>query len=203
MIIPLFPLNAVLFPGGRLPLRVFEARYMDMVTACLKDNSPFGIALIATGGEASKRGHAPAKPHATGTLAHVGEWDMPQLGILNIIAQGTQRFRLLHQWVEASGLIRAEIALPDDPGPLALPDAYQRLIPLLRAILDELGDADNAPAQPHRFDDAQWVGMRFAEILPIPATAKQTLLEVDDSIDRLEIIYRFLASKSLLPEEEK
>ena len=89
----------------------------------------------------------------------------------------------------------------DDPATQALPGAYQRLIPLLRAILVEMGDADNAPAQPHRFDDAQWVGMRFAEILPIPAAAKQTLLEVDDSVDRLEIISRFLASKSLLPDE--
>ncbi|MBK6908613.1 MAG: LON peptidase substrate-binding domain-containing protein [Rhodocyclaceae bacterium] len=201
MIIPLFPLGAVLFPGGRLPLRIFEARYMDMATACLKDNSPFGICLIASGAEVSKSGSAPAKPHATGTLAQVGEWDMPQLGILNIIAHGTQRFRLLRQWVEPSGLMRGEIALPDDPATQALPGAYQRLIPLLRAILVEMGDADNAPAQPHRFDDAQWVGMRFAEILPIPAAAKQTLLEVDDSVDRLEIIYRFLASKSLLPDE--
>lgn len=201
MIIPLFPLPVVLFPGARLPLRIFEARYMDMATACLRDNTPFGIALLAGGGEVAKAGTDPSRPHATGTLAHVGECDMAQLGILNIIAVGSERFRLLRHWSEPLGLMRGEVVIAESATRTPLPAAYQRLVPLLRAILGELGSAANAPAIPHRFDDAQWVGMRFAEILPIPAIAKQTLLEVDDDIDRLEIIYRFLASKALLPDE--
>lgn len=200
MIVPLFPLQTVLFPGGRLPLRVFETRYMDMIKDCLKDDSPFGISLLAAGAEVAKPGAPSAKPHATGTLATVAEWDMAQLGILDIVALGGQRYRLLRHWAEPSGLLRGEIVL-DESVPQPVPDAYLRLLPLLRAILDELGDANNAPARPHRLDDAHWVGMRFAEILPIPALAKQTLLEVDDDIDRLEIIHRFLASKSLLPDE--
>lgn len=201
MIIPLFPLQSVLFPGGRLPLRIFETRYMDMIKACLKDESPFGICLLASGNEVARPGQAAAKPHGTGTLAYISEWDMPQLGILNITALGGQRFRLLRHWTEPSGLTCGEAVLLDEPRAVrAVPDQYERMMPLLHAVIRELGDAPNAPATPHRFDDAHWVGLRFAEILPIPAAAKQTLLEVDDDIDRLEIIFRFLASKSLLPE---
>lgn len=193
MIIPIFPLQSVLFPGGRLPLRIFETRYMDMAKVCLKDGTPFGVCLIEHGEEVG----AVARPHGVGTLAHIADWDMPQLGVLNITAQGGSRFRIVEQWAEPSKLLRAEVeAIPDAPVQ-AIPGAYARLVPLLRAIVDELGD--KGPATPHRFFDAGWLGMRYAEVLPIPGLAKQKLLEVDDSIDRLEIIYRFLESKNLLP----
>lgn len=201
MMIPLFPLQSVLFPGGRLPLRIFEQRYMEMAKACFKESGSFGICLIARGEEVARPGRKPAEPHAVGTLAHIADWDMPQLGVLNIIAQGGERFRLLRHWTEASGLLRGEIELIAAPAVLPVPGAYARLVPLLRAIVDEMGaDAPNAPATPHRFFDAGWLGMRYAEVLPIPVAAKQKLLEVDDSIDRLEIIYRFLESKGLLPD---
>lgn len=196
MQIPLFPLGSVLFPGGRLPLRIFETRYMDMAKRCLRDASPFGICLIADGQETG----APAKPHATGTLAHISDWDMEQLGILNVVATGTQRFRITASSAAPSGLLSGEVVLLDEPAVVPIPGQFARLIPLLRAILGELGDAANAPATPHRFYDAGWVGLRYAELLPIPASARQMLLEVDDSVDRLEIVFRFLASKSLLPD---
>ena len=201
MIIPLFPLQSVLFPGGRLPLRIFEQRYMDMATACLKESASFGICLIAKGEEVARAGRKPAQPHAVGTLAHIADWDMQQLGVLNIIAQGGERFRVLRHWVEDSGLMRGEIELIAAPSVLPVPGAYARLVPLLRAIVEEMAaDAPNAPAMPHRFFDAGWLGMRYAEVLPIPVVARQKLLELDDSIDRLEIIYRFLESKGLLPD---
>ena len=197
MIIPLFPLQSVLFPGGRLPLRIFEQRYMDMAKVCLKDSTPFGICLIASGAEVATPGAPTAKPHTTGTLAHLADWDMPQLGVLNVTAQGSQRFRILRHWNEPSQLLSAEVELIADEEALPLPDAYARLLPLLRVIVADLGPL--APTVPHRFFDAGWVGMRYAEVLPIPPAAKQKLLEVEDSIDRLEIIYRFLDGKGLLP----
>ena len=201
MIISLFPLRSVLFPGGRLPLRIFEQRYMEMAKVCLKESTSFGLCLIARGEEVARAGQKPAEPHAVGTLAHIADWDMPQLGVLNIIAQGGDRFRLLRHWVEDSGLLRGEIELITAPAVLPIPGAYARLVPLLRAIVDEMATAaPNAPATPHRFFDAGWLGMRYAEVLPIPLVAKQKLLEVEDSIDRLEIIYRFLESKGLLPD---
>ena len=193
MIIPIFPLQSVLFPGGRLPLRIFETRYMDMAKVCLKEGTPFGLCLIEHGEEVG----AVAHPHSVGTLAHIADWDMPQLGVLNVTVQGGSRFRISKHWAEPSKLLRAEVeALPDAPVQ-PIPGAYARLVPLLRVIVEELGT--NGPATPHQFFDAGWLGMRYAEVLPIPGVAKQKLLEVEDSIDRLEIIYRFLESKDLLP----
>ncbi|MEI8161731.1 MAG: LON peptidase substrate-binding domain-containing protein [Betaproteobacteria bacterium] len=203
MIIPLFPLQSVLFPGGRLPLRIFEQRYMDMAKVCLKESGSFGVCLIASGEEvlegAPRAARKPAEPNAVGTLAHIADWDMQQLGVLEIVAQGGERFRLLRHWSEESGLLRGEIELIAAPAALPVPGPYVRLVPLLRAIIDEMGAA-RAPATPHRFFDAGWVGMRYAEVLPIPVVARQKLLEIEDSIDRLEIIYRFLESKGLLPD---
>ena len=201
MIVPLFPLQSVLFPGGRLPLRIFEQRYMDMATVCLKESASFGICLIAEGEEVARAGATPAEPHRVGTLAHIADWDMQTLGVLDIIAQGGERFRLRRHWIEDSGLLKGEIELIAAPPVLPVPGAYARLVPLLRAIVDEMvAGASRAPAVPHRFHDAGWLGMRYAEVLPIPIAAKQKLLEMDDSIDRLEIIYRFLESKGLLPD---
>jgi len=201
MIVPLFPLQSVLFPGGRLPMRIFEQRYMDMAKACLKDSSSFGICLIQRGEEVSRPGQKPAQPHSVGTLAHIADWDMQQLGVLEIIAQGGDRFRVLRHWPEESGLLMGEVELLSAPAAVPVPAPYARLVPLLRAIVAEMkGGAPNAPATPHRFFDAGWLGMRYAEVLPIPVLAKQKLLEIEDGIDRLEIIYRFLESKGLLPD---
>ncbi|MBI5792333.1 MAG: LON peptidase substrate-binding domain-containing protein [Rhodocyclales bacterium] len=200
MIVPLFPLGSVLFPGGRLPLRIFEQRYMDMAKACFKESGSFGICLIAAGEEVARPGEKPAEPHAVGTLAHIADWDMQQLGVLDIVAQGGDRFRLKRHWVEPSGLLRGEVDLIESPPVLPVPGSYARLVPLLRAIVADLGTAASAPATPHRFFDAGWLGMRYAELLPIPLVARQKLLEIEDSIDRLEIIYRFLESKGLLPD---
>jgi Lon protease-like protein len=201
MIIPLFPLQSVLFPGGRLPLRIFEQRYMDMAAACLKDSTAFGICLIAAGEEVARPGRKAAEPHRVGTLAQITDWDMPQLGVLNIVAQGGERFRLRRHWVEDSGLLRGEVEPIESPAVLPVPGDYARLVPLLRAIVAGMADgAPNAPAQPYRFFDAGWLGMRYAEVLPIPMLARQKLLELEDSIDRLEIIYRYLEGKGLLPD---
>ena len=200
MIVPLFPLRSVLFPGGRLPLRIFEQRYMDMAKTCFKESGSFGICLIAVGEEVARPGEKPAEPHAVGTLAHIADWDMQQLGVLDIVAQGGDRFRLRRHWVEPSGLLRGEVELIESPPVLPVPGSYARLVPLLRAIVADLGATPGAPATPHRFFDAGWLGMRYAELLPIPLVARQKLLEIEDSIDRLEIIYRFLESKGLLPD---
>jgi len=201
MIVPLFPLQSVLFPGGRLPMRIFEQRYMDMAKSCLKDSSSFGICLIQRGEEVARSGQKPAQPHSVGTLAHIADWDMQQLGVLEIVAQGGERFRVLRHWAEDSGLLLGEVELLPAPAVVPVPAPYARLVPLLRAIVAEMkGGASSAPATPHRFFDAGWLGMRYAEVLPIPALAKQKLLEIEDSIDRLEIIYRFLESKGLLPD---
>ena len=189
--LPLFPLQTVLFPGGALPLKIFEQRYMDMAKACLKADAPFGVCLIAQGAEVG----APAEPHAVGTLARIAKWDMEQLGVLQLVVHGTQRFRVLRHRAEPSGLVLGDIELLPDPAPQPVPSDCAGLVALLRAIVTDLGEA--GPPPPHRFDDAAWVGHRFCEVLPIPNTARQMLLELDDATALLAIVKKYLVQKKL------
>lgn len=188
--IPLFLLNTVLYPGGRLPLRVFETRYMDMVKDCLRNDMPFGVCLLETGDEVLAPDGVAGQPQAMGTLATVADWDMPQLGILNIAAQGGQRFRVLAQRTHRNGLVSARVEVLPDPAVTPIPGDYARLVPMLRSLLEAL--EEGAPPQPHRFYDANWVAFRWAEILPLPLDTRQALLEIEDGAERLELIYRFL-----------
>lgn len=195
--IPLFLLNTVLHSGGRLELRVFETRYMDMVKASLRDAQPFGICLIEQGEEVAQDTAAPAVPYRVGTLAHIADWDMPQLGILNLVVHGAERFRVLEQTLEDSGLLRARVELLPEPAVTPIPGDYARLVPMLRALLEALEDA--MPPEPHRFHDAAWVADRWAELLPLPMTLRQVMLEMSDGVERLEAIYRFLESDDDAP----
>jgi uncharacterized protein len=176
--VPLFPLNTVLFPGGRLPLRIFEQRYMEMAKACLKEGSPFGVCLIREGKEVGE----PAIPAEVGTLARITTWDMPQLGVLEVLAVGGKRFRLRARRVEAGGLARGEVDLLDDDQDAAIPEHCGRCVKILQRVIDEQPDLLEAP----QLGSAAWVGSRLAELLPLPLDAKQELLELADARTRLE-----------------
>ena len=190
--IALFPLNTVLFPDGVLSLKVFEQRYLDMAATCLRDKSPFGVCLIASGHEVG----AAAVPHAIGTLAQIALADMPQLGILLLTVRGGRRFRVVSQATQPDGLLRAQVELLAEAPPQAVQEAQQGLVPLLRKIASDLGP-EKMP-EPHRFDDAAWVGYRLSEVVPVQALAKQKLLELDDPLSRLEVIFAYLAQRKLV-----
>lgn len=190
--LPIFPLNTVLFPGGVLPLRVFEPRYMDMVKECMRAQTPFGVCLIERGREVGE----PAVPHAVGSSARITHWDMQQLGVLQVTALGGQRFAIRERWVEPTGLARARVRWLDPEASHPVPEPLNALVPLLQAIVADAGP-ERMP-EPHRFDDATWVGYRFSEVLPIPLLARQKLLELDDGISRLEIIRAYLAQRGLV-----
>ena len=190
--LPLFPLNTVLFPGSLLPLKIFEQRYLDMAAACLKDNTPFGICLIDKGSEVG----GGAVPHPVGTLASIASWEMEQLGILMITAQGGRRFRILDSQPGPGNLLEATVELLAETGPIPLPPERERLIPLLRRIVGDLG-SERMP-EPHRYDEAEWVGYRITEVLPIQNLAKQKLLELDDPLARLESLEKDLSQRKLL-----
>src|SRR5271169_3389124 len=134
--IPLFPLNTVLFPGSLLPLRVFEQRYLEMAKACLRDSAPFGVCLIREGAEVG----TPATHEDVGCLAHITHWDMQQLGVLQLVAQGGRRFRLLAKRIRAGGLILARIErLPEDAdSPVA--EKFGACRQLLERIIAEHGE---------------------------------------------------------------
>ncbi len=190
--LPLFPLQTVLFPGGVLPLRIFEPRYMDMAGECLRTKAPFGICLISEGEEVG----APAVPHLIGTTARILSWDMPQTGILQVTVRGERRFRILGCEAGKNGLIRGQVEMLPESVIEALPEVAAALVPLLKLIAADLG-LERLP-EPHCFDDAEWVGMRFSEVLPVSNLARQKLLELDKPRDRLEVIWRFLEQKGLL-----
>lgn len=189
--IPLFPLNTVLFPGGVQPLKIFEQRYLDMAAACLKEDTPFGICLIDAGGEVGEA----AVPHTVGTLASIANWEMEQLGILMIDAIGGRRFRILDHEVGADKLLIASVELLAEPE-VPLPQHRERLLPLLQRVIGDLGPA--RMPEPHRYDDAAWVGYRLTEVLPVQNLAKQKLLELEDPLSRLEILETFLDQRKLL-----
>lgn len=190
--IPLFPIGGVLFPGGVLTLKVFEQRYLDMAAACMKNGTPFGLCLIASGKEVGE----PAVPHPVGTLALIDQGDMPQFGILILSIHGGSRFRILSRTTQADGLLRAQVELLPEKEGRKIPAAQRSLLPLLKKVAGDLGP-EKMP-EPHAFDDATWVGYRLSEILPIQALAKQKLLELDDPVSRLEILFTYLAQRKLV-----
>lgn len=191
MEIPIFPLNAVLFPGGLLPLRVFEQRYMEMVKTCLKEEQPFGVCLIKEGEEVGPA----ALPQEVGCLARIVDWDMQQPGILNLKVLGGQRFSIGEQRVEKDGLIVAQATFQSPEEPQPIPPDLTTCVTVLKGIVEKLG-AENFQ-QPFHYDDAAWVGYRLAEALPLKLPAKQAMLEMNDSIMRLRILHKFLGQQGL------
>ena len=185
MRVPLFPLHTVLFPGGPLPLRIFEARYLDMVSDCLKRDAPFGILLIREGSETG-----PATTYEVGTLARITDWYQGSDGLLGITALGEARFRLVSASRRPDGLNTGEVKTLPEPVPVPLPEDLRPLARMLESVLDDLGRLYEP--LPRRYDDAAWVSYRFAEILPISPDEKQVCLETDDPLARLQLVRRAL-----------
>jgi uncharacterized protein len=190
--IPLFPLKTVLFPGGILPLRVFETRYIDMTRECLKNKQPFGVCLIHAGAEVG----APAVPEAVGTLAEIVDCDMEQLGVLQVRVRGGQRFRISSTEANAQGLLRAEINLLQPEPAIALDPQFNACAALLKIMAADA--SKSLIEEPYRFEDSSWVSYRLTESLPIPLTAKQKMLELEEPVLRLEILQRFLEQRGLI-----
>ena len=182
IVIPLFPLQAVLFPGGPLPLRIFETRYTDMVGRCAREQTPFGVVLIQEGEEAGEV----ATTATVGCTAHIADFYTLSDGLLGISCLGGRKFRAERVWREASGLNMAEVDwLPEEPRIALAPD-YSRLADLVRRALTELEEQYEHVEK--RFDDASWVGSRLAELLPLQLLDKQVLLEMSDPVARLDAL---------------
>ena len=194
----LFPLQAVLFPGGLLGLKVFEARYLDLIARCLRERAPFGVVLLKSGTEVRKAGE-PIAFESIGTTAELLEVDSAQAGILLARCKGSQRFEIRSSRQQGDGLWLARVTpiAGDEPsGPsAALVAAASALTDAIRAI-DALGQQPFL--LPHRFDDAGWVANRWCEILPIPAEARQRLMALRDPAARLEVVAEFLRSQGVV-----
>ncbi len=187
--LPLFPLNTVLFPGGRLPLRIFERRYMDMASACLREDAPFGVCLIREGTEVGEA----AIPEPVGCLAHIVEWDMQQLGVLHVIVRGGRRFRITERRAQADQLLRATVELLPEEDDAPVPDSLNACAKLLERAIAQ---APELVPEPRKLDSCVWVGARIAEALPLPLAAKQQLMEMSDGLARLEEVHRLLQGEA-------
>lgn len=200
MQIPLFPLRSVLFPGGLLPLQIFEVRYLDMINRCHAAGTPFGVVCLTEGDEVRRRAAGPTGEafaqeafHPIGTLALITELTRPQPGLMRIRSEGGQRFRLSSSTQLAHGLWMGEAELLPDDLPVTVPEdlaAWKgRLEDWLAMIAQRIPDEAERPVQPpYRLDDCGWLANRFAELLPIEPAAKQNLMALDNPLLRLELV---------------
>lgn len=197
--LPLFPLQAVLFPGGLLQLKVFEARYVDLVARCMRSAEPFGVVCLQRGSEAG-RSAGPVALEPVGVLARIDDVDAESNGILRVRCTGGQRFRLegkAHQRDDGLWESRAK-AMADDEARRPGTTMFDTVKALQRAIT-ALRDQDMAPfAEPFRLDDAGWVANRWCELLPIPLAAKQKLMALEDPMIRLSLVDGFLRDKQVV-----
>jgi uncharacterized protein len=183
--LPLFPLGTVLFPQGQLPLRVFEARYTDMVRQCLKTQTPFGVCLIHSGKEVAE----PSSSFlAVGCSATIADVDMQQLGLLLINTVGQQRFEVLDHEVQKDGLVLGKVKWIEADAPCSLPSQYQSLADLLERISQETDRLSG----PLYLDDAVWVSNRIAELLPVSMMLKHKLMALEDAQARLMLAQQIL-----------
>ncbi|MDO5086573.1 MAG: LON peptidase substrate-binding domain-containing protein [Comamonadaceae bacterium] len=189
--LPLFPLGTVLFPGGVLPLRIFEVRYLHMVARCHQRSEPFGVVALQHGSEVRRPGQPPPVLHGCGTLARITALHAPQPGLLLAQCEGGQRFRL-HAWrQQPDGLWTGDVSLLDPDRATPIPPDLASLADALRHAL-ELPESPHQPAHgapaPELFQDAGWVANRWCERLPLPLTQKQQLMALDNPLVRLELI---------------
>lgn len=190
--LPLFPLSTVLYPGGRLALRIFEPRYLDLVRECTRAERGFGVCRILQGHEAGE----PAVPAAVGTLATIVDFSHGADGLLGIVVAGGRRFRVARTRVRSNGQLRGEVAWwPDEPSQ-SVPVEFALLQTILERLVETMAPHwKNAPRE--RYEDAGWLGFRLAELLPLAGDEQQRLLEMSGPLQRLAEL------RDLLPRFQK
>jgi uncharacterized protein len=199
--LPLFPLGTVLYPGGLLPLQIFEVRYLDMIGKCHKTGAPFGIISLIEGSEVrrpqdsgpSGDGFANEAFGSVGTLASITEFSVPQPGLMMIRCMGTQRFEISAREKLKHGLWIANVTRLDDDQAVPVPEDLQRTANALGKLIKSLQERrvpdDQMPLlPPYQLDDCGWVANRWCELLPMPVDLKQRLMELDNPLLRLELV---------------
>ena len=186
--VPILPLSVVLFPEGSLSLRIFETRYLDMVSACLKQDVPFGVCMIAEGYETGKA----ARSYRIGTLSKIINWGQTVDGVLKIDVLGCQRFKILESEIDENELVTASIQVLGEPSFVQIPESLMDLTSMLKTTLN---GQQSIVIKEGQFTDANWVGYRLTEILPIENVMRQRLLEIDNPLERLQTILRLFSNR--------
>ena len=205
-LLPLFPLGTVLYPGGLLPLQIFEVRYLDMIGKCHKTGAPFGVVSLSEGSEVRKPAHATSKNtppsgdgfaheafHDVGTLARINVFSSLQPGLMRIECTGMQRFKITRREKLKHGLWIADVTQLDSDLTVGIPTDLQKAADALGKLIQNLQGrelrADQMPLQaPYRLDDCGWVANRWCELLPMPLELKQRLMVLDNPLLRLELV---------------
>lgn len=199
--LPLFPLGTVLYPGGLLPLRIFEVRYLDMIGKCHKTGAPFGVVALTQGSEVRKPdatepsgdGFASETFHAVGTLATITAFSVPQPGLMVISCAGAHRFQISRREKLRHGLWIADVTRIDDDQHVNIPYDLQSTANTLGKLIKGLQERGIPPEQhpllpPYKLDDCGWVANRWCELLPMPLELKQRLMALENPIVRLELV---------------
>jgi hypothetical protein len=199
--LPLFPLSTVLFPGGYLPLQIFEVRYLDMIGRCFKNNAPFGVISLNQGSEVMKAPRAESSApsvvdeifYPVGTLARVTSLSRPQAGLMLIQCNGLQRFKVDERKLLKHGLWVADVTLLADDQNVPIPDYLKSVASTLKRVVTTLQTQgtleDQMPVQPpYQYDDCAWVANRWCDVLPIPLELKHRLMALDNPLVRLELV---------------
>jgi Lon protease-like protein len=199
--IPLFPLGTTLFPGGVIALKIFEARYLDMMKRCLRENSPFGVVSILDNKAIDSDASALANFSNVGTLARLEEFDPIQPALYMTKSYGTQRFHVLNIKQESDGLWMAQIELIDADPTIPLPKEHEKVAALLHEIISIIKSehllGDDAFIIPENLDDCGWVSNRLAELLPLPPAQKNHLLAQSNPRIRLDLISEIIEDNDL------
>jgi Lon protease-like protein len=204
--LPLFPLGTVLFPGGFLPLQIFEVRYLDMIGKCHRHGAPFGVVSLVQGAEVRVAGAGAERFAAVGTLATIRGFDAPQPGLMQVECIGTQRFRVRASELQKHGLWTAEVEAIADDVALQVPEDLKHIGAAMRRLIDTLEERRRLDdqeslrlpmAEPYRFDDCGWLANRWCELLPMQSGAKQRLMELDSPLMRLELVGDLLARSGI------
>lgn len=190
--IPLFPLNAVLFPGGALPLRIFEPRYLDMISECMKSESGIGVVMIEEGNEAG----AAAKAYEFGTMSYISYWHKRSDGMLGVTLTGEKRFRVLSTDIKANQLIIAEVELLPCYASPKEENVSEQFIKLLKQIIAQLEPPYTTMKK--YYDDMDWVSARLIELLPLQLKDKQSMLEMNDVNERINTLHPLLVGMEML-----
>ena len=202
--LPLFPLQAVLFPGGILALRVFEVRYLDMVRKCQQAGAPFGVVCLHSGDEVRRAGAPQEQFHGVGTLASIEQLSSPQPGLLTLLGRGGQRFRIVRSHLLPHGLWIADVELLADDQHVPIPQHLAATSRSLSQVLASL--RERTPGSPvaitptaAQLDDCGWVANRWCELLPVPLELKQRLMQLDTPLVRLELVGDVLERTGIAP----
>ncbi len=192
--IALFPLQVVMFPGGRLDLQIFEQRYIDLVRHSLKSETGFGICLLKQG-EETIQNHAKQTIHRTGTYSHIVDWDQLDNGLLGITVEGTAKFTIDNCWRADSGLLEATVRFSSTDSiasqEIPLNDQFSGLADLLQNLENHpLVEQKNLDINYNNLWDLGW---RLSELIPIELEKKQHLLELDDPWERIENIEQLVS----------